>query len=161
VFPMMQGGPLMHAVAAKAVSLKEASTVEFQNYAKQVVLNAQALSAGLEKEGLRPVSGGTDTHLVLLDLAKTHVTGKDAETRCDMAKITLNKNPIPNDPLPPMTASGIRVGTAAVTTQGMKEPQMQEIAKLIAQAVSEPQSTAEVANQVSQLVAKFPAYPRA
>lgn len=161
VFPMMQGGPLMHAVAAKAVSLKEASTVEFQNYAKQVVLNAQALSAGLEKEGLRPVSGGTDTHLVLLDLAKTQVTGKDAETRCDMAKITLNKNPIPNDPLPPMTASGIRVGTAAVTTQGMKEPQMQEIAKLIAQAVSEPQSTTEVANQVSQLVAKFPAYPRA
>ena len=161
VFPMMQGGPLMHAVAAKAVSLKEASTVEFQNYAKQVVLNAQALSAGLEKEGLRPVSGGTDTHLVLLDLAKTQVTGKDAETRCDIAKITLNKNPIPNDPLPPMTASGIRVGTAAVTTQGMKEPQMQEIAKLIAQAVSEPQSTTEVANQVSQLVAKFPAYPRA
>jgi glycine hydroxymethyltransferase len=161
VFPMMQGGPLMHAVAAKAVSLKEASTVEFQNYAKQVVLNAQALSAGLEKEGLRPVSGGTDTHLVLLDLAKTKVTGKDAETRCDLAKITLNKNPIPNDPLPPMTASGIRVGTAAVTTQGMKEPQMQEIAKLIAQAVSEPQSTTEVANQVSQLVAKFPAYPRA
>jgi glycine hydroxymethyltransferase len=161
VFPMMQGGPLMHAVAAKAVSLKEASTAEFQNYAKQVVLNAQALSSGLEKEGLRPVSGGTDTHLVLLDLAKTQVTGKDAETRCDMAKITLNKNPIPNDPLPPMTASGIRVGTAAVTTQGMKEPQMQEIAKLIAQAVSEPQSTTEVANQVSQLVAKFPAYPRA
>jgi len=161
VFPMMQGGPLMHAVAAKAVSLKEASTAEFQNYAKQVVLNAQALSSGLEKEGLRPVSSGTDTHLVLLDLAKTHVTGKDAETRCDMAKITLNKNPIPNDPLPPMTASGIRVGTAAVTTQGMKEPQMQEIAKLIAQAVSEPQSTTEVANQVSQLVAKFPAYPRA
>jgi glycine hydroxymethyltransferase len=161
VFPMMQGGPLMHAVAAKAVSLKEASTAEFQNYAKQVVLNAQALSSGLEKEGLRPVSSGTDTHLVLLDLAKTQVTGKDAETRCDMAKITLNKNPIPNDPLPPMTASGIRVGTAAVTTQGMKEPQMQEIAKLIAQAVSEPQSTTEVANQVSQLVAKFPAYPRA
>lgn len=161
VFPMMQGGPLMHAVAAKAVSLKEASTVEFQNYAKQVVLNAQALSTGLENEGLRPVSGGTDTHLVLLDLAKTNVTGKDAETRCDLAKITLNKNPIPNDPLPPMTASGIRVGTAAVTTQGMKEPQMQEIAKLIAQALSEPQSTTEVANRVSQLVAKFPAYPRA
>lgn len=160
VFPMMQGGPLMHAVAAKAVSLKEAATSEFQNYAKQVVLNAQALSVGLEKEGLRPVSGGTDTHLVLLDLAKTQVNGKDAEARCDAAKITLNKNPIPNDPLPPMTASGIRVGTAAVTTQGMKEPQMKEIAELIAAAVKEPQSTQPIAKQVSQLVEKFPAYPR-
>ncbi len=160
VFPMMQGGPLMHAVAAKAVSLKEAATSEFQNYAKQVVLNAQALSVGLEKEGLRPVSGGTDTHLVLLDLAKTQVNGKDAEARCDAAKITLNKNPIPNDPLPPMTASGIRVGTAAVTTQGMKEPQMKEIAELIAAAVKEPQSTQSIAKQVSQLVEKFPAYPR-
>lgn len=160
IFPMMQGGPLMHAVAAKAVSLKEASTVEFQNYAKQVVLNAQALSAGLEKEDLRPVSGGTDTHLVLLDLAKTGVTGKAAEGQCDEAKITLNKNPIPNDPLPPMTASGIRVGTAAVTTQGMKEPQMQEIAKLIATAVKDPNSTEVVAKEVAELVAKFPAYPR-
>ncbi len=160
VFPMMQGGPLMHAVAAKAVSLKEAATSEFQNYAKQVVLNAQALSVGLEKEGLRPVSGGTDTHLVLLDLAKTQVNGKDAEARCDAAKITLNKNPIPNDPLPPMTASGIRVGTAAVTTQGMKETQMKEIAELIAAAVKEPQSTQSIAKQVSQLVEKFPAYPR-
>lgn len=160
IFPMMQGGPLMHAVAAKAVSLKEASTVEFQNYAKQVVLNAQALSAGLEKEDLRPVSGGTDTHLVLLDLAKTGVTGKAAEGQCDEAKITLNKNPIPNDPLPPMTASGIRVGTAAVTTQGMKEPQMQEIAKLIATAVKDPNSTEVVAKEVAELVAKFPAYLR-
>ena len=145
---------------SKAVSLKEASTVEFQNYAKQVVLNAQALSAGLEKEDLRPVSGGTDTHLVLLDLAKTGVTGKAAEGQCDEAKITLNKNPIPNDPLPPMTASGIRVGTAAVTTQGMKEPQMQEIAKLIATAVKDPNSTEVVAKEVAELVAKFPAYPR-
>lgn len=160
IFPMMQGGPLMHAVAAKAVSLKEASTLEFQNYAKQVVLNARALSAELEKEDLRPVSGGTDTHLVLLDLAKTGVTGKAAEGQCDEAKITLNKNPIPNDPLPPMTASGIRVGTAAVTTQGMKEPQMQEIAKLIATAVKDPNSTEVVAKEVAELVAKFPAYPR-
>lgn len=160
VFPMMQGGPLMHAVAAKAVSLKEAATPEFQDYAKQVVLNAQALSAGLEKEDIRPVSGGTDTHLVLLDLAKTQVTGKDAEARCDAAKITLNKNPIPNDPLPPMTASGIRVGTAAVTTQGMKEPQMQEVASLIATAVKDPASRDSVAKAVSELVAKFPAYPR-
>lgn len=160
IFPMMQGGPLMHAVAAKAVSLKEASTLEFQNYAKQVVLNARALSAELEKEDLRPVSGGTDTHLVLLDLAKTGVTGKAAEGQCDEAKITLNKNPIPNDPLPPMTASGIRVGTAAVTTQGMREPQMQEIAKLIATAVKDPNSTEVVAKEVAELVAKFPAYPR-
>ncbi|MGA1449030.1 MAG: serine hydroxymethyltransferase [Candidatus Nanopelagicales bacterium] len=160
VFPMMQGGPLMHAVAAKAVSLREAAIQEFQDYAKQVVLNAQALSAGLEKEDIRPVSGGTDTHLVLLDLAKTQVTGKDAEARCDGAKITLNKNPIPNDPLPPMTASGIRVGTAAVTTQGMKESQMQEIASLIATAVKDPASKDSVASAVSDLVAKFPAYPR-
>lgn len=160
IFPMMQGGPLMHAVAAKAVSLKEASTFEFQNYAKQVVLNAQALSAGLEKEDLRPVSGGTDTHMVLLDLVKTGVTGKAAEGQCDLAKITLNKNPIPNDPLPPMTASGIRVGTAAVTTQGMREPQMKEIAQLIATAVKDPNSGEVVAKEVSDLVAKFPAYPR-
>src|SRR5215217_1420812 len=121
VFPFSQGGPLMHAVAAKAVALKEAARPEYQTYARQVVTNAQALAAGLAEEGMRPVSGGTDTHLALIDLRETGVTGKDAEARCDAARITLNKNAIPFDPQPPMTASGIRVGTPAITTQGMTE----------------------------------------
>lgn len=121
VFPFTQGGPLMHAVAAKAVALREAAQPEFQTYAGQVVRNAQALAAGLAAEGMRPVSGGTDTHLALIDLREVGVTGAEAESRCDAASITLNKNAIPYDPQPPMVASGIRVGTPAVTTQGMRE----------------------------------------
>ena len=162
VFPMMQGGPLMHAVAGKAVALKEAATPEYAVYAKQVIANAQALAAGLTEEGMRPVSGGTDTHLALIDLQGLGVTGADAETRCDAARITLNKNAIPYDPQPPAVASGIRVGTPAVTTQGMGVPQMQVIASVIGQAVRdvEGRKTAEIADQVSELVAKFPAYPR-
>jgi len=162
VFPMMQGGPLMHAVAGKAVALKEAATPEYAVYAKQVIANAQALAAGLTEEGMRPVSGGTDTHLALIDLQGLGVTGADAETRCDAARITLNKNAIPYDPQPPAVASGIRVGTPAVTTQGMGVPQMQVIASVIGQAVRdvEGRKTAEIAEQVSELVAKFPAYPR-
>ena len=158
VFPMMQGGPLMHSVAAKAVALKEASTPEYQAYAAQVIRNAQALTATLADEGMRPVSGGTDTHLALIDLRGVGVTGADAEVRCDDARITLNKNAIPYDPQPPAVASGIRVGTPSVTTQGMGEPEMAEVGQLIARAVKDPSSSREVADQVSALVRRFPAY---
>ena len=160
VFPMMQGGPLMHAVAAKAVALHEAATPAYQTYAKQVIANAQALAAGLAAEGMRPVSGGTDTHLALIDLQGLGVTGAQAEARCDAARITLNKNAIPYDPQPPAVSSGIRVGTPAVTTQGMQEAQMGEVASLIATAVRDESQAAEVAEAVSALVSRFPAYPR-
>jgi len=167
VFPFTQGGPLMHAVAAKAVALREAAMPEFADYARQVVANARALAEALAAEGMRPVSGGTDTHLALVDLRPLDVTGRTAETRCDAARITLNKNAIPYDPHKPMVASGIRVGTASVTTQGMREVQMRRIAALVCRAVcADPQTSAgqvalaEVAAEVVTLVAAFPAYPR-
>jgi glycine hydroxymethyltransferase len=160
VFPMMQGGPLMHGVAAKAVALKECATPEYQQYTKNVISNAQALSEGLKSEGMRPVSGGTDTHLVLLDLTPIGVNGKDAEKRCDASRITLNKNPIPNDPLPPMTASGIRVGSPSVTTQGMGVAEMKQIASFIAQAVKSETGHDKIADGVNKLCKAFPAYPQ-
>ena len=162
VFPMMQGGPLMHAVAAKAVALKEAATPEYQAYASQVIVNAQALAAGLADEGMRPVSGGTDTHLALIDLQGIGLTGDVAEMRCDAARITLNKNSIPYDPQPPSKGSGIRVGTPAVTTQGMTEGDMATVASLIARAVRDEDGTqaAAIADDVSALVTRHPAYPR-
>jgi glycine hydroxymethyltransferase len=162
VFPMMQGGPLMHAVAAKAVALKEAATPEYRTYAAQVIANAQALAAGLATEGMRPVSGGTDTHLALIDIQAMGVTGDIAEARCDAARITLNKNAIPYDPQPPSKGSGIRVGTPAVTTQGMKEDDMAEIASLIGRAIRDTDGSqaAALAEQVGALVARHPAYPR-
>ena len=160
VFPFTQGGPLMHSVAAKAVALKEAMQPAYQTYARQVIANAQALAAGLAAEGMRPVSGGTDTHLALIDLRGVGVTGKEAEARCDAARITLNKNAIPYDPQPPMTASGIRVGTPAITTQGMTEGDAKEIAVLIARAVRDPEAADDVAQGVDALVHAHPAYPR-
>jgi glycine hydroxymethyltransferase len=162
VFPMMQGGPLMHAIAAKAVNLAECATPEYQTYARQVIANARALTAGLAERGMRPVTGGTDTHLALLDLQGIGVTGKDAEARCDAAGIVLNKNAIPNDPAPPSVASGVRVGSPSVTTQGMAEPQMTQIADLIARAVITEDETAHAAirAEVSELVAAHPAYPQ-
>jgi glycine hydroxymethyltransferase len=162
VFPMMQGGPLMHAVAAKAVALREAALPAYQEYAAQVIRNAQALAAGLAEEGMRPVSGGTDTHLALIDIQGLGVTGDIAEARCDAARITLNKNAIPYDPQPPSKGSGIRVGTPAVTTQGMTEPDMAQIASLIGRAVRDADGgdAPSVAEQVSDLVSKHPAYPR-
>ncbi|WP_322766916.1 serine hydroxymethyltransferase [Frankia sp. Cr1] len=160
VFPFSQGGPLMHAVAAKAVALREAATPAYAEYARQVIVNAQALADGLAAEGVRPVSGGTDTHLTLLDLRDLGVTGKDAEARCDAARITLNKNAIPYDPQPPAVSSGIRVGTPAVTTQGMREGEMKEIAALIARAVRDPSAGTDVARAVSVLVGRHPAYRR-
>ena len=162
VFPFSQGGPLMHSIAAKAVALREALQPDFQVYAQQVIANCQALADGLAAEGMRPVSGGTDTHLALIDLRPLGVTGAEAETRCDAARITLNKNAIPFDPQPPMTASGIRVGTPSVTTQGMTQGDMKEVASMIARAVRDADGTAaaEVGAAVSALVDKHPAYPR-
>ena len=162
VFPFSQGGPLMHSVAAKAVALREALQPDFQVYARQVIANCQALADGLAAEGMRPVSGGTDTHLALIDLRPLGVTGAEAETRCDAARITLNKNAIPFDPQPPMTASGIRVGTPSVTTQGMTQGDMKEVASMIARAVrdADGSAAAEVGAAVSALVDKHPAYPR-
>jgi len=162
VFPFSQGGPLMHAVAAKAVALKECLQPSYQAYARQVVTNAQALADALAAEGMRPVSGGTDTHLALLDLRELGVTGRDAEVRCDAARITLNKNAIPYDPQPPMIGSGIRVGTPAITTQGMTEGDMKDIASLIGRAVRDGDSSAahDVGAAVGALVARHPAYPR-
>lgn len=159
VFPMMQGGPLMHAVAAKAVALREASTPAYQEYARDVIVNAQALAAGLAARGMRPTSGGTDTHLALIDLRGVDVTGAEAEQRCDSVGITLNKNAIPYDPAPPAVASGIRVGTPSVTTQGMGPDQMDTVADLIARAVKDPEPG--ITAEVTALVAQFPAYPRA
>jgi glycine hydroxymethyltransferase len=161
VFPMMQGGPLMHAVAAKAVALKEAASRDYQRYAADVIANAQALAAGLADEGMRPVSGGTDTHLALIDLQELGITGTDAEERCDAAGITLNKNAIPYDPQPPAVASGIRVGTPCVTTQGMGTGDMKTVAALIGRAVraTSPLASEEVRAEVHELVTAHPAYP--
>jgi glycine hydroxymethyltransferase len=162
VFPFTQGGPLMHAVAAKAVALKECLQPSYQAYARQVIRNAQSLAEGLAAEGMRPVSGGTDTHLALIDLREIGVTGAEAEQRCDAARITLNKNAIPYDPQKPMVASGIRVGTPSVTTQGMQDGDMKEIASLIGRAVrdADGNAAAEIASSVAALVARHPAYPR-
>lgn len=162
VFPMMQGGPLMHAVAAKAVALGECLQPEFGTYAAGVVENAKSLAAALGEEGMRPVSGGTDTHLALHDLRDVGVTGAAAEQRCDAAAITLNKNAIPYDPQPPLVASGIRVGTAAVTTAGMGSADMKQVAALISRAIRhpDPASVDAVRSEVQSLVQAHPAYPR-
>ena len=162
VFPMMQGGPLMHAVAAKAVALREASSPEYAQYARDVITNSRVLTEGLVAQGMRAVTGGTDTHLALLDLQEVGVTGTDAEARCDAAGIVLNKNAIPNDPRPASVASGIRVGTPSVTTQGMGPEQMTAIAELIGRAVRDETGAAAegIRAQVTELVTAFPAYPR-
>jgi glycine hydroxymethyltransferase len=162
VFPMMQGGPLMHAVAAKAVALKEAASPEYAQYARDVIANSKALTEGLIAQGMRAVTGGTDTHLALLDLQGIEVTGTEAEARCDAAGIVLNKNAIPNDPRPASVASGIRVGTPSVTTQGMGIDQMATIAELIGMAVRDEDGSAapEIRAAVTELVRAFPAYPR-
>jgi glycine hydroxymethyltransferase len=162
VFPMMQGGPLEHCIAAKAVALKEAMTQEFRDYAHRVVRTARALAAGLRDEGLRLVSGGTDTHLALIDLRPVGVTGAEAEAACDDVGITLNKNAIPFDPLPPATASGIRLGTPGPATLGMDEPEMKEIAGTIGEVIRAPgdeEVKERARGRVADLVARFPAYP--
>ncbi len=166
VFPMMQGGPQMHTIAAKATNFKECASPEYQTYAKQVIANAKVLAETLGEKGIRPTTGGTDTHLSLHDLQPVLVTGVDAEARCDAAGITLNKNAIPFDPQKPNIASGIRVGTPCVTTQGMGEDEMRTIAGLIARAVVDGDAdpdhkvSQEVRAEVTDLVTRFPAYPR-
>ena len=162
IFPGMQGGPIMSAVAAKAIALKECATAQYQAYAKQVIVNAKDLAKSLETEGMRAVSGGTETHLALIDIRSTGVNGKVADERCGRAGISLNKNAIPYDPESPAVTSGIRVGTPAVTTQGMGSEQMPVIASLIARAIKDGEDeakTAQIRKEVNALTAKFPVYP--
>jgi glycine hydroxymethyltransferase len=162
VFPGLQGGPLMHVVAAKAVAFKEAAQPEFKTYAHQIVANATALADSLAAEGFRIVSGGTDNHLMLVDLRPFGVTGKVAQEALDRAGITCNKNAIPNDPEKPFTTSGLRLGTAAVTTAGMKEPEMQTISSLIAEVlrkVDDENIAQQVKAQAAELCASFTPYP--
>ena len=160
VFPGMQGGPIMSAVAGKAVALKECAQPAYQKYAKEVITNAKALAAGLEAEGMRAVSGGTETHLALIDIRSTGVNGKVADERCGLAGISLNKNSIPYDPEAPSVTSGIRVGSPATTTQGMGVNEMKTIANLIARAVKNEDESkfAGIKAEVHALTAQFPIY---
>jgi glycine hydroxymethyltransferase len=162
VFPGLQGGPLMHVIAAKAVAFHEASQPAFREYSAGIVRNAKALASGLAAEGLRIVSGGTENHLMLVDLRSFGVTGKAAQQALDRAGITCNMNTIPNDPEKPFVTSGLRLGTAAVTTAGMSEPEMEEIAGLIARVLRAPDDVAvaaEVLDAANRLCSKFPPYP--
>jgi glycine hydroxymethyltransferase len=160
VFPGIQGGPLMHVIAGKAVCLKEALTQEFKDYQVQIAKNAKALSEGLIERGFEIVSGGTDTHLMLIDVTNKGVTGKDAQLMLDEVMITVNKNGIPFDTLSPAISSGIRVGTPAVTTRGMKEKEMIEIAELINMTLSGgfESNKQGIIDRVGQLTARFPLY---
>jgi glycine hydroxymethyltransferase len=160
VFPGMQGGPIMSAVAGKAVALRECATPEYQKYAKDVITNAKALCAALEGEGMRAVSGGTQTHLALIDIRGTGVNGKVADERCGNAGIVLNKNSIPFDPEKPGITSGIRVGTPATTTQGMGVAEMKTIASLISRAIrsEDPAVLSGIKSEVHALTSKFPIY---
>jgi len=162
VFPGVQGGPLMHIVAAKAVCFKEAMEPSFAQYQRQIVANAQRLAASIASHGFRLVSGGTDNHLMLVDVFSKGLTGKVAEAALGKAGITVNKNAIPFDQNPPMVASGIRVGTPAVTTRGMGEPEMDQIGELIARVLAAPddeRGLATVKGEVERLCRKFPLYP--
>jgi glycine hydroxymethyltransferase len=162
VFPMMQGGPLEHCIAAKAVALKEAMSPAFKEYAERVVRTSRALAQGLSDQGLRIVSGGTDSHLSLVDLQPIGVTGKDAEATCDEVGVALNKNAIPFDPMPPGTASGIRVGTPGPATLGMDEPEMKEVASIVGEVlrgIGNEDVKRSAAGRVKDLVGRFPAYP--
>ena len=164
LFPGVQGGPLMHIIAAKAVCLKEALEPGFADYQRQIVKNAQRLAAGLASAGFRLVSGGTDNHLMLVDVFSKGLTGKVAEAALGKASITVNKNAIPFDKNPPMVASGIRIGTPAVTSRGMGEPEMDLVAEYIARALAGPEDDAALAmvrTEVEALCRKFPLYPEA
>lgn len=162
IFPGVQGGPLMHVIAAKAVALGEALKPEFKEYAKQIIANCQALAEGLIAEGFRLVSGGTDNHLLLVDVRGQKMTGKTAEHLLDEVGVTCNKNTIPFDPESPFVTSGIRLGTAAVTTRGFKEADMKEVAAIIGLVLNNPEDAekqAEAAQRVAALCAKYPMYP--
>lgn len=159
VFPGTQGGPLEHVIAAKAVCFKEALQPQFKVYQQQIVTNAKALANALQGEGLKLVSNGTDNHLMTIDLRGTDVTGKELEHRLDEVNITVNKNTVPSDPQSPFVTSGVRIGTPAATTRGFKEPEMEEIAKLIAMCVFDfDNKKQEVIQRVAALVARFPLY---
>lgn len=159
IFPGIQGGPLMHVIAGKAVCFKEALDPSFKEYGKQIIKNAQALADGLKKRGFELVSGGTDNHLMLINLLNKNITGKEAEHILDAANITCNKNTIPNDPASPFVTSGIRLGTAAVTTRGMKEEDMDVIAEAISLVVSDVSKNKEEAMRlVKSLTDKYPLY---
>jgi glycine hydroxymethyltransferase len=162
VMPGMQGGPLMHVIAAKAVALREALTPDWRAYQRQIVTNAKALADALVRHGYRLVTGGTDTHLMLLDLSATGVTGKEAQEALDRAWITVNKNTIPFETRSPMVTSGIRIGTPAVTTRGMKEPEMEIIAGFIDRVLKgrgDAKVEASVRVDVASLAGRFPLYP--
>ena len=162
VFPGIQGGPLMHIIAAKAVAFKEAMTDEFKEYAHQVVKNAKALAEELLKLGYKLVTGGTDSHMVLVDLRPLGLTGKEVEEALEKAGITVNKNAVPNDPLPPTKTSGIRLGTSALTTRGMKEDDMRQIARWIDTVIKnlgEEKVIERVRNEVHEMCDRYPLYP--
>jgi glycine hydroxymethyltransferase len=162
VFPGLQGGPLMHVIAAKAVAFKEALTHEFRIYQERVVENARVLATVLQERGLRIVSGGTDSHMFLVDLRAKKITGKDAEAALGKAHITVNKNAIPNDPQKPMVTSGVRIGSPAMTTRGFRKPEAEQLASLIADVLDKPADEANlqrVAGAVKALCAKHPVYP--
>ena len=156
IFPGLQGGPHMHQVAAIAVCLKEASTPAFKNYAKQIVKNARALAEELKKHGFNLVSGGTDNHLILVDLRNKNIAGPEAQDLLEAAGITINKNTIPYDPAPPFKPSGIRMGTPAITTRGMKEKEMKKIAGWINEVISNPRSVKKVREEIKKFCRNFP-----
>jgi len=161
IFPGIQGGPLMHVIAAKAVALKEALAPEFKLYQEQIIRNAKALADALTGQGLRLVSGGTDNHLMLVDLTSTGLTGKVAEEALDRAGITVNKNTIPNETRSPFVTSGIRIGTPAATTHGLKEPEMEVVAGFIAEALKNaenPDGSGRIRQRVTELMRRFPLY---
>ncbi len=158
VFPGTQGGPLEHVIAGKAVCFKEALEPEFKQYQQQIIKNAQALCKGLMARGVKIVSGGTDNHLMLVDLSEETVTGKELEKRLDMAHITCNKNTIPNDPRSPFVTSGVRLGTPAVTTRGMKEEDMETIAEAVAMVIKEDGAVEKARELVRKLTDKYPLF---
>tara|TARA_Y100001968_G_C19360531_1_gene719510 strand:- start:722 stop:1282 length:561 start_codon:yes stop_codon:yes gene_type:complete len=162
VFPGIQGGPLMHVIAAKAVAFGEALQPQFKDYAKQVITNAQALAQRLTAGGLNLVSGGTDNHLLLVDLSATELTGKAAEAALGAADITVNKNTVPGETRSPFVTSGLRIGTPALTTRGMKEPEMSAIGDWILKILNDPEDSAlhaQVKDEVTALCQRFPIYP--
>ena len=162
IFPGLQGGPLMHVIAGKAVAFKEALSPEFKTYSEQVVKNAQAMAEAIQRQGHRVVSGGTDNHLFMLSFVDSEITGKAAQIALDEAGITANKNMVPFDPRKPMVTSGLRVGTPAVTTRGMKEAEMEVVAEFIHRILQNPDDTEEiqrVRSDVETLCRKFPLYP--
>jgi glycine hydroxymethyltransferase len=162
MFPGTQGGPLEHVIAAKAVAFREALRPEFKAYSRQVVANARALAAALASRGYAIVSGGTDNHLMLVDLRSKGLTGKVAEKALDQAGITVNKNTVPKETQSPFVTSGIRIGTPAVTTRGMREPEMARVAELIDRVLADAESAAvqaEIKAQVRELTDRFPLYP--